>query len=189
MNVTDVDDKIITRARDLNEDPLELARRFEEEFFEDMDALNVLRPTFVTRVSEYVESDIVPYIETIVQNGVGYVMPNGTELEGCGENKGSVYFDVGAFERMSGSLNRYGKLAPPAASDDEAQFFAWNSGEDEVGNRKKRKRDPRDFVLWKERTEMDTIYWDSPWGEGRPGWHIECSAMIEATMKQVRRKY
>ncbi len=188
MNITDVDDKILARAKERNVPPLQLAREFEKEFWEDMDALNVMRPTVVTRVTDYVESSIIPYIEQIERNGMAYVI----------ENDG-VYFDVGAFESRKGDLNRYGKLS--STKRDTSSDVSENDTIDveepnQVMDSPSKKRDPRDFVLWKRRESTDTneadndtnnqgeeLCWDSPWGRGRPGWHIECSAMIESTMK------
>lgn len=203
MNVTDVDDKILARALELGVDPLSLARKYEAEFWQDMDALNVLRPNVVTRVTEHVDGSIVPYVERIVENGMAYVMPEGDSGVGDDDGTGSVYFDVRAFEAAyGGGVNRYGKLGPPPAATksaaDGGDFFSWDGG-DENGNVSdadtdaepasivmRRKRDPRDFVLWKSRpagSEADSMSWNSPWGPGRPGWHIECSAMIDMTME------
>jgi len=160
MNVTDVDDKILARAIETAESPSSLARRYEEEFWQDLDALGCLRPHVVTRVTEHVESDIVPYIERLVQEEMAYVTEEG------------VYFDVREYDSRMGHVTKYGKLAPPSAATD---FFSSHdpSPNDTV------KRDERDFALWKLRKEGEDVYWPSPWGEGRPGWHIECSAMIE----------
>jgi len=171
MNVTDVDDKILAAAESSGEAPLDLARRYEEEFWRDFDALNCLRPHVVTRVTEHVDSDIVPYIEGIVRAGVTY------EIDGDG-----VYFDVRAFEDRMGGVTRYGKLAPPASS--ERTFYTRLGDQEECPiDSTKKKRDPRDFVIWKKRKAGERMYWASPWGEGRPGWHIECSAMIEAVSR------
>jgi cysteinyl-tRNA synthetase len=195
MNVTDVDDKILTRAKEQNIHPLELARKFEQEFWEDMDTLNVMRPTVVTRVTDHVESSIIPYIEKIMSNGMAYVIDDD-----------GVYFDVNAFEASKCSLNRYGKLASLKRDSDGVDgdgdtFFAWEdtnnlAESDSTGKQSNRKKDSRDFVLWKRRdgddsenqangmdVKVEEMCWDSPWGKGRPGWHIECSAMIESTMK------
>ena len=164
MNVTDVDDKILARAQETGEAPLSLARRYEEEFWQDMDALGCLRPHVVTRVTEHVKTDIVPYIERLVQEKMAYVTPEG------------VYFDVREYDSRMGQVTKYGKLAPPSAATD---FFSRHdpSPKDTV------KRDERDFALWKLRKEGEDVYWSSPWGEGRPGWHIECSAMIECVQQ------
>jgi cysteinyl-tRNA synthetase len=195
MNVTDVDDKIIARAAERKEHPLKLARHYEQEFLEDLEALNVMRPTIILRVSEHVDSDIVPYIDQIIKHGMAYVLSDeDTESENDGvrvKQEGSVYFDVTAFERASKKINRYGKLAPPAAASTESFFYeSNNSGADQQElKRKQRKRDPRDFVLWKQHKPQSdgNLWWDSPWGKGRPGWHIECSAMIQAVVSQLER--
>jgi cysteinyl-tRNA synthetase len=161
MNITDVDDKILARASENGEDPLTLAKRCEAEFWQDLDALGCLRPHVVTRVSEHVETDIVPYVERLVQEEMAYITDEG------------VYFNVREYDSRMGHVTKYGKLAPPSAATD---FFSRHdpSPNDTV------KRDGRDFALWKIRKEGEEVYWSSPWGEGRPGWHIECSAMIES---------
>jgi cysteinyl-tRNA synthetase len=184
MNVTDIDDKILHRAKLLKISPLLLAQTYEREFFADMQALNVLPPTVVTRVSDYVESAIIPYIQRILDNNLAYVLTDGdgTTDEIDKLSPQSVYFDVAAFERANGGLNKYGKLAPPSAS--EGVFFQLEQeGVQEISTQRMLKRDPRDFCLWKQRKADEDWYWNSPWGQGRPGWHIECSAMIDATME------
>lgn len=202
MNVTDVDDKIIQRSKEMAQqridggindtdakvdgetirkdaDPIALARHYEHEFWQDMDRLNVLRPDVICRVSEHVEQTIVPYIEQIVNGGMAYVIPEDDD-----EQIGSVYFDVRAFESKAKGLTKYGKLAPDMASSD---FFTWeetnSEGDDDTDNHSlhRKKRDPRDFCLWKHRSptiEPESVSYSSPWGPGRPGWHVECSAMI-----------
>ena len=183
MNITDVDDKIIKRAAELDEEPLSLARRYEREFFRDMKLLNVMRPTVVARVSECVESDVVPYIERIIKNGAAYVVTDDSNDAGYQ----SVYFDVQAFENMSDVVSwKYGKLAPStAAVNGGQQFFNWTENDQSKALSSKGKKHPRDFVLWKAKKNTDTLFWSSPWGYGRPGWHIECSAIVESTMKRV----
>lgn len=203
MNITDVDDKIIRRSQEIankvadeddedeeedevDADPMALARKYEKEFWQDMDHLNVLRPDVICRVSEHVESTIVPYIQQILDGGMAYVLP-----ENDLQNEGSVYFDVRAFEERSNGLTKYGKLAPDVASTD---FFSWenpdnNDNDGEHACQPIKKRDPRDFALWKYRPrhsnsttqalEPESVSYPSPWGSGRPGWHVECSAMIE----------
>lgn len=133
-----------------------LARRFEAEFLLDMDSLGVMRPDALTRVSEYIQP-IVEYIATIVRKGLAY--------ESCG----SVYFDVAAFTALPD--RRYGKLL--TLGSDEAGLAAEGEGSLGGGGMK---RCARDFVLWKASKPAEPA-WGSPWGPGRPGWHIECSAM------------
>ncbi|KAH8091122.1 hypothetical protein JL720_6005 [Aureococcus anophagefferens] len=160
MGVTDVDDKIINRARELGLEPLELARREEANFFEDLDRLGCLRPDRVLRVSEHVD-DIVAYVGDIVDRGFGYA------TEG-----GDVWFDVGKLG------DAYGAFAEGRGTSKAAAQAALEA-EDKASISTK-KRDGRDFALWKG-AKAGEISWDSPWGAGRPGWHIECSAMTRAT--------
>jgi len=224
MNITDVDDKIIQRSMEINDNnstssnkaslsnPLALARYYEMEFWQDMDSLNVLRPDVVCRVSEHVEQTIVPYIEMILKGGMAYVIPEDGD-DSAQQQRGSVYFDVRAFEHVTEGRTKYGKLAPDVASSD---FFSWdddesndnastsdddsnNNDEGESPSQLRQKRDSRDFCLWKYRTqsppspssnlatnntppiiEPAIVSYSSPWGPGRPGWHVECSAMIQS---------
>lgn len=168
MNITDVDDKIIAAASEQQVSPIDLARKFEAEFWKDLDALNCLRPHVVTRVTESIEPHIVPYIERLVAKGMAY------------ETEDGVYFDVRAYNERLGKMTRYGKLAPAAA----AQDLEVTRRDDSSGV--SRKKDSRDFVLWKLKKADESLSWPSPWGDGRPGWHIECSAMIEAVQKQFQ---
>jgi len=177
MNVTDIDDKILQRAREKNILPKLLAQMYEQEFFQDLQALNVLPPSIVTRVSEHVEHAIIPYIQRILKNNLAYVLTDAASESSSGD----VYFDVTAFERSRGGLNKYGKLAPPSAAD---PLFFEREQNDRAKTELMQKRDPRDFCLWKQRKPEEDMYWNSPWGQGRPGWHIECSAMIDSTMLQ-----
>lgn len=185
MNITDVDDKILATAEEQAIAPIDLARHFEAEFWNDMDALNCLRPHVVTRVTEYVDSSIIPYIQRLMDLQMAYTADDG------------VYFDVKAYEdRMQILSSRYGKLAPPATATD-VQFTTERMVDDSDDTTdpskantntkpKSHKRDARDFVLWKNQKEGERMYWASPWGAGRPGWHIECSAMIEACQERFR---
>jgi cysteinyl-tRNA synthetase len=132
------------------------ARRFEREFFEDMTALGVKEPDVVTRVTEYVPQ-IVAYIQGIVKNGFGY------------ESNGSVYFDTNTFK---GEGYDYRKLKPGV--DTSAEEMA--EGEGALAGGDSEKRHPNDFALWKA-SKPGEPSWESPWGPGRPGWHIECSVM------------
>mmetsp|Transcript_2778 Transcript_2778/g.6510 ORF Transcript_2778/g.6510 Transcript_2778/m.6510 type:complete len:282 (-) Transcript_2778:748-1593(-) len=163
MNITDIDDKIMKAAEDTGESPLDLARRYEREFWEDMDSLNCLRPHVVARVTERVESDIVPYIETLIDKGMAYDTEDG------------IYFNVKNFSEKMGHFSKYGKLSPHATSEHTVE----NEGCDA-----NLKRDQRDFVLWKKQKSTESVCWEAPWGKGRPGWHIECSAIIESIQQQ-----
>lgn len=167
MNVTDVDDKILAAAKETGEAPIALARRYEHDFWRDLDELGCLRPHVVTRVTEHVDSDLIPYIERLVDTGMAYSSDDG------------VYFDVRAYEDQMGHITKYGKLAPSNVASD---FFS----RDQANLSETKKKDPRDFVLWKNRKEGEALFWSSPWGEGRPGWHIECSAMIESVQRQFK---
>uniref|UniRef100_A0A1L8DFF5 Cysteine--tRNA ligase, cytoplasmic n=1 Tax=Nyssomyia neivai TaxID=330878 RepID=A0A1L8DFF5_9DIPT len=135
-----------------------LARKWEEAFHRDMEALNVRSPDVLTRVSEYVPQ-IVIYIEGIIARGYAY------------ESNGSVYFDVGRFD--AAPQHFYAKLVPEAFGD--AKSLAEGEG-DLCADRTGEKRSPNDFALWK-CSKSGEPWWESPWGRGRPGWHIECSAM------------
>ncbi|ABO48742.1 cysteinyl-tRNA synthetase [Desulforamulus reducens MI-1] len=149
QNFTDVDDKIINRAAEEKIDPLELAQKYIQEFFVDADALNVMRADTHPKVSEHIE-EIIDLIKRLEDQGHAYVVD------------GDVYFAVRSFAE-------YGKLSGRSLEDMQAGARV------EVDPRKK---DPMDFALWKAAKPGEPS-WDSPWGSGRPGWHIECSAMAE----------
>ncbi|XP_053684550.1 cysteine--tRNA ligase, cytoplasmic [Sabethes cyaneus] len=137
-----------------------LPRYWEDEFHKDMNALNVLAPDVLTRVSEYVPQ-IVEYIQKIIDNGLAY------------EANGSVYFDVAGFDKRE--KHYYAKLVPEAYGDTKSL----QEGEGDLSTAEDRlleKRSPNDFALWKS-SKSGEPWWDSPWGKGRPGWHIECSVM------------
>lgn len=140
----------------------ELATFWERDFLEDMQSLNVLPADYMTRVSEYVP-EIIAYVEKIIANGFAYA------------SEGSVYFDVAAFEKDS--THDYAKLCPWSAGN--SKFF--EEGEGALGVKLAGKRDPRDFALWK-CSKPGEPFWPSPWGNGRPGWHIECSAMASSVL-------
>jgi cysteinyl-tRNA synthetase len=148
-NVTDVDDKIIRRAAETAEDPLALSRRYTEELHRDMAALGVLPPDIEPRVSDHMP-EILALVARLLEREVAYVVD------------GDVYFSVDSFPA-------YGGLS--GQSLDEMRAGARVEVDE-------RKRNPLDFALWKA-AKPGEPRWPSPWGEGRPGWHIECSAMSQ----------
>jgi len=134
-----------------------LTKRYEQRFMEDMKSLNVRSPDKITRVTDY-GPQIVDFVKGITDNGFAY------------ENEGSVYYDTGAWETSGG---HYARLEPWARNDTELQA----DGEGSLSTKKTGfKRSGADFALWKA-SKPGEPSWDSPWGPGRPGWHIECSAM------------
>lgn len=168
MNITDVDDKIIRKANERQEPFSEISQFYEREFLEDMEALNILPADYVTRVSEYIP-EIVDYIEGIIDNGFGY------------ESEGSVYFDTVSFTAKG---YNYGKVAPWCVG--KADLLAEGEGVLTANDKAvaEQKKCPNDFALWKKSKEGEPT-WDSPWGPGRPGWHIECSAMASTVLGSV----
>ena len=149
-NITDVDDKIILKANENGEDPLALAARFADDYNRDMQLLGVMPPDIEPRVSQTMDG-IIDLVEKLVANGHAY------------EAEGDVYYSVEKFEP-------YGKLSGQSIEDLRAGERV------EVDPRKK---SPADFALWKAAKPGEPS-WESPWGPGRPGWHIECSAMTLA---------
>ena len=167
-NFTDVNEKIVARVGEVGDDEASVAEQYVTEFIRDMRSLNLLRATVYPRVTEHVD-DIIEMIEALLDRGYAY------------ESNGSVYFDVTAFDD-------YGKLSNQQLDELDAQGDPDERSE---------KRNPADFALWKaDGVDPDDIVdhqhdgaapaeaacdhamtWDSPWGAGRPGWHIECSAM------------
>ncbi|KGO33832.1 cysteine--tRNA ligase [Desulfobulbus sp. Tol-SR] len=146
-NFTDIDDKIINRAAEQHTTPAELANRFIDEFYVDMDRLGIDRPDLEPKATEHIP-EMIGLIAELVAKGMAYQSGN------------DVYYAVNSFPR-------YGKLAHRNLDDMQA------------GARisiNEQKRHPMDFVLWKGSKPGEPT-WDSPWGPGRPGWHIECSAM------------
>ncbi len=150
-NVTDVDDKILNRAKERGESPLELSERFRQAYVTDMHRLGNLDPDVEPKVSEHIP-EIISLIERLIEKGAAYAAG------------GDVYFHVPAFRD-------YGKLSHRNLDD----MLAGASGRVDDAD-KGRKKHPFDFALWKGTTD-ETASWLSPWGRGRPGWHIECSAM------------
>ena len=146
-NFTDVDDKIIRRAAEQGMDPKALADKYIDEFYRDMDALHVERATFEPRVTEHID-DVIQLVETLMEKGVAYAVD------------GDVFFAVESFDGYGKLSNRHLEDMDPGARVEIDP----------------RKRNPFDFILWKSAKPGEPS-WDSPWGKGRPGWHIECSAM------------
>ena len=148
QNFTDIDDKIINRAKEDNTDYLSVSQKYIEEYWKDSIGLNVKKAQVHPKATENI-NEIIEMISTLIDKGYAYKAPNG-----------DVYF------RMS-SFKQYGKLSHQPMEDLKS------GARIEVGEDKK---DPMDFTLWKAAKPGEPT-WKSPWGEGRPGWHIECSAM------------
>lgn len=147
QNFTDVDDKIINRSHEEGISPEEVAAKYIKEYFVDCDGLGIKRATVHPQVTDNIQQ-IIDFIKELEDKGYAYAV------------NGDVYFDTNKFEG-------YGKLSGQKQEDLEA------GARIEVNDQK---RHPMDFVLWKAKKEGEPG-WDSPWGEGRPGWHIECSVM------------
>lgn len=149
-NITDIDDKILRRADENGEAFDALTERFIEAMHEDERELGVQKPTSEPRATAYIEK-IISMVETLIEKGYAYAADNG-----------DVYYSVTQFEN-------YGALSGKKLDE-------LISGASERNNVETDKKDERDFALWK-RAQAGEVSWQSPWGEGRPGWHIECSAM------------
>jgi len=145
-NITDVDDKIISRAKQLNLSPSELTQKYIDSMHEDFESLGMIKPDLEPRATDNISS-IISLIETLIKKGHAY------------ESESDVYFSVESFDS-------YGKLSGRNLDD----MLSGARVDIDLD-----KKNPSDFVLWKKDTEG--LKWDSPWGPGRPGWHIECSAM------------
>jgi cysteinyl-tRNA synthetase len=152
-NITDINDKIYDAARPAGRPSDELAREMTDHYLADTDRLGLGRPDHEPRATEMV-GEIVALIEDLVERGHAY------------ESGGDVYFSVR-------SLPEYGQIS-------HRDVEQMDQGEGVEGAALK--RDPLDFALWKAHKELEDTAWDSPWGRGRPGWHIECSAMAEETL-------
>lgn len=150
QNFTDVDDKIINKAREEGCTAPEVSEKYIKEYYDDAKALNVIKADVHPKVSEHID-DIIKFVQTLIDKGYAY------------EVDGDVYYSTRKFKD-------YGKLSGQNVDDLEA------GARIAVGEVKK---DPIDFALWKAQKEPDEIAWDSPWGKGRPGWHIECSTMAK----------
>ncbi len=147
-NFTDVDDKIIKKSNETGEDCFAITEKYIDEFHNEMDALNVLRPTVEPKATEHIRH-IVDFIQMLIDKGKAY------PVEG-----GDVYFSIDSFKE-------YGKLS--GRNPDDMRAGARIAVDE-------KKKSPLDFSLWKP-AKPGEPFWESPWGKGRPGWHIECSAM------------
>ena len=155
-NYTDIDDKIIERANEKNINFKDLSEHYISEYEEIMTALNVEADTKNPRATEFIPK-IIDFIQELISKGNAY------------ENNGSVYFSVETFDNYGTFFTRAKETEPnddgtEITPDQDIQF-----GDD--------KQNPKDFALWKKMKEGEP-FWESPWGKGRPGWHIECSAMV-----------
>jgi len=147
QNFTDIDDKIIDKANEEGSIAAEISERYIKEYFKDADALGIKRATEHPKVSEYIPQ-IIEFIKTLIDKGYAYVVD------------GNVYYSVGEFKD-------YGNLS----KQDMESLRSGSRVQINVD-----KRNPLDFILWKSKKPGEPC-WNSPWGEGRPGWHIECSVM------------
>jgi len=155
MNVTDVEDKIIKRVRETGSSLCAFTGGFEAAFFDDLKTLNCRMPHQTPRATEHIP-DIIALVEKLIARGIAYRA-----------NDGSVYFSI---QKYRDSGRRYGQLV-------KLNFEEMRVGE-RVKSDEYAKESVADFALWKARVPEDgDVFWPSPWGEGRPGWHIECSAM------------
>jgi len=145
QNFTDIDDKIIKKANEENVSISVISERYINEYFRDMDALNVTRATAYPRATGYIDK-MIAMTDVLIAKGFAY------------ESDGNVFFDVARFEP-------YGKLSNRNLADEQV-----------IQEPAPGKNNPADFALWK-KAQAGEPGWDSPWGRGRPGWHIECSAM------------
>nr|WP_321316070.1 cysteine--tRNA ligase [uncultured Ligilactobacillus sp.] len=150
-NFTDVDDKIIKASNETNVEVHELTDNFINAFYEDTDALNIKRATYNPKVTENME-DIINFVTDLINKGYAYVVD------------GNVFYKTRKFKN-------YGELSGQSINDLEQGASERITSEEQA-----KKADPLDFVLWK-KAKPNEISWDSPWGKGRPGWHIECSVM------------
>jgi len=155
QNFTDIDDKMIKRANEENTTVRELGDRYIEEYYKDADGLNIERATVNPRATEYIE-EIIKFIQDLIDKGYAY------------EVDGDVYFSTKKFKE-------YGKLS--GQNLDDLQAGARISVDE-------RKKDPMDFAVWKSEKPGEPS-WDSPWGKGRPGWHIECSCMAHKILGET----
>jgi len=151
QNITDIDDKIIKRAKERGISIEELSEEFTDYFLEDIEKLNILPTTYQPKATEHV-GKMIKYIEELIKKGLAYV-----------EKDGSVYFDISQFKDY-GKLSRLDKRELKTGTRILSDEYS--------------KDDVQDFALWKTE-DRNQVGWDSPWGWGRPGWHIECSVMSQ----------
>ena len=162
LGMTDVDDKILARAQKNGEHPITLARRHETAFCEDLDTLGVQRPALICRVTEHIPA-IFEMIGRIMENGYAY------------QSGDSVYFDTERYDQDCG-YETFVSKGEGIVGDEQSNDLS-------IAESRGEKRSIRDFALWKGAPSQATsegnftVGWESPWGYGRPGWHIECSAM------------
>ena len=155
MNITDVEDKIIRRVRETGKSLRDFTGFYEAEFLKDLDELRCLRPHDLPHATDFIP-EIIALIEKLVARGIAYQVADG-----------SIYFSI---EKYRGCGCHYGQLV-------KLNFEEMRVGE-RVSSDEYEKESLADFALWKARVPDDgVVFWDSPWGQGRPGWHIECSAM------------
>jgi len=161
MNITDVDDKTIRRSKEKNITLEELTRHYETLFLADLHSLNILTPNKLLNARDYIK-DMIQMIAILLEKGIAYTTKDG------------VYFSIGM-------TKNYGELA-------KLKFDATDSSKlrERIKNDEYEKENPRDFALWKFHTEEDgNVFWDASFGKGRPGWHIECSAMSERALGET----
>ena len=154
QNFTDVDDKIINRAKEEGVTAPEISEKYIEEYYKDAAALNVKKANVHPKVSETMD-DIIKFVQDLIDKGYAY------------ESQGDVYYRTRKFDG-------YGKLSGKNIDELIQGASERTRSADDM-----KKEDPLDFALWKARKEDSEIAWESPWGMGRPGWHIECSAMAK----------
>lgn len=157
-NITDVDDKIINRAKELGISPDQLARQYTFEYWRDMYALNVMAPDFEPKATEFI-APMIQFVRELIEAGHAY------------EANGDVYFDVASFKD-------YGKLSKQNLEQLQSGAREQVRTQEDLASIKK---NPVDFALWKSAEEGE-LGWQSPWGYGRPGWHLECSTMIRTVL-------
>ena len=152
-NITDVDDKIIKRAKERNISPAELTAEYIKKFDADMKAINIKKPTLEPKATEYID-EMISFIAKLIEKGNAYNVD------------GDVYFRINSYKK-------YGELAHQNLED----LISGARVEQDS-----KKENQLDFALWKSISDESEIHWDSPWGKGRPGWHSECCAMIHKLM-------